>query len=73
MIEREQPGLMDQPFVPFEDNLSPLEAILRMYKEDEVMSDPGTLPTFPYSPGWKDDELIRKEWEDSPWARFRVF
>ena len=57
---------MDQDFVPFEDNLSPLEAILRMYKEDEVMSDPGTLPTFPYSPGWKDDELIRKEWEDSP-------
>ena len=66
MIEREKPGLMDQDFVPFEDNLSPLEAILRMYKEDEVMSDPGTLPTFPYSPAWKDEELIIKDWEDSP-------
>ena len=64
---------MNQHFVPFEYNLSPLEAIFRMYQEDEVMSDPGTLPTLPYSPVWKDDELIRKKWEDSPWAKFRVF
>ena len=73
MISREQPGLMEHDYVPFEDNLSPLEALLKMYQEDEVMSDPGTLPTFPYSPVWKDEDLVKKDWEDSPWADLSVF
>ena len=63
-IEREKPGLITKEYVSFEDNLSPLEALLKMYKEDEVMSDPGTLPTFPYSPLWKDDDMTRQEWDD---------
>ena len=56
---------MTEDYVPFEDTLSPLEALLKMYQEDEVTSDPGTFPTFPYSPLWKDDEVTRKEWDYS--------
>ena len=60
-IDREQPDPMKEDYIPFEDNLSPLEALLRMYKEDEVYVrtwDAAHFPILLAMEGGRDDQAV---------------
>ena len=67
-VKKEQKESLPPP--PPVETMSPLFAEWEKILGDPVcydtQSDPGTVPPHPYSPLWDDDELVQRDWIDSP-------